>query len=218
MTKRTSLRTRRGVLCTIGNATLLAFGIALGITAASTPFSIVLLLCATTSLGWAMLGTAFPRTYLQPVVVFIRCVFAALLLCGGTIGLHALSANAGLDAVGLGIQETVSAVGMLTLIISAMMLLAMILDRRVVLQPLYFICEIVERLPPREEPWRHIAGLSRLDNDRQDQHVREGQHDPAMTYTLAGVVLAELDRIFNALYDMAVAIARGRSSVYNASH
>jgi PAS domain S-box-containing protein len=34
-------------------------------------------------------------------------------------------------------------------------------------EPLYFICEIVERLPPREQPWRHVLGRPRFNGEHQ---------------------------------------------------
>ena len=58
-----------------------------------TPFAILAMLCAKTLVAWAMLTLAFPRTYLTPRLAFVRCVAAAVLLCGGMIVLDVWGAD-----------------------------------------------------------------------------------------------------------------------------
>ncbi len=111
----------------LGNA---AFGRPSG----STPFAILAMLCATTLVAWAMLALAFPRTYLTPRLAFARCVGAAVLLCGGMIVLDVWGADTFAYAERASFIDMAGSVGLLTLIVSVLALLATLLDRHLMLQ------------------------------------------------------------------------------------
>lgn len=101
--------------------------------AATTP-AIVLMLCATTVLGWAILVLAFPRVALPDRFIPGRCLLAAMLLCGGLIVFDRWGGRVFAASDGASIVERVGSVGVLTMSVSALALVATIFDRRVTLQ------------------------------------------------------------------------------------